>query len=631
MARTSSGPTPFVANSGYGPRYIWLTAAAAILFGLLTIRLWQLQVVGGEEYARLSENNRTRIQDIAPFRGVLLDRHGEVLVDNQAGFTLTVILEDVKDESRLIAEVARLTRRCPDELAARYQALSPELKSNVQVWLPDLSMAEVVALETRRYRLTGLDIGISAQRGQLNSLLASHIIGYLGEVTKDQLARPEFSDYRPGDLIGQTGVEKSMERLLRGKRGHRVVEVNTHERVLRELERDDPQPGHNVQLTIDHRLQAIAQELLGYKAGAVVALDPRNFEILALASSPNYDLADFNGGVSKAKWRELNQDPFHPLQNRAISGMYPPGSTFKIVTAIAALEEKLITPRDIVICPGSYRLGNQSFGCWNRRGHGAVNLERALKVSCDVYFYAAGLKLGPDKLAEWGKKMGVGRTCGLDLPGEQAGHLPTTAWKQRRFKEPWQRGESLPISIGQGYVLATPLQVAMFTAVAANGGVLYRPHVVKAIYDANGEVLQTVEKEVISRLSLKPEDLRAVQKGLQAVVNEGGGTGGRARLPNIAVAGKSGTSQVVSLKTYQAYSRGGLPYKYRDHAWFTAYAPAENPQLVVTVLLEHTGGGGANAAPLAGKMLEAYFDHSIVAKSLPPAMIQPDQPPAARP
>lgn len=627
MTKITSGPAPFGEGFGYGPRYLWLAFATAILFGILMIRLWQLQVVGGEDYLRASEFNRTRNQDIAPFRGVILDRHGEVLVDNQAGFMLTVLLEDVKNGPGLIDEVAKLTKRPLEELTARYGALSPSLKSNVQIWLPDLSMAEVIALETRRYRLPGLEIKINARREQLDSLLASHIIGYLGEVTGEQLARSEFKGYLAGDLIGQSGVEKSIEAELRGKRGHRIVEVNTHERVLRELERDDPQPGNNIQLTIDHRLQAVAQEALGYKAGAVVVLDPRNFEILALASSPNYDLANFNGGISKNKWRELNLDPFYPLQNRAISGVYPPGSTFKIVTAIAALEEKLITPHDIVICPGSYRLGNRDFGCWNRRGHGAVNLERALKVSCDVYFYAVGLKLGPDKLAEHGKRMGAGRALGLDLPGEQTGHLPTSEWKKRRFKEPWQRGESLPIAIGQGYVLTTPLQVAMFTAVTANGGTLYRPHVVKAIYNVDGEIIKNFEKEVINQLSLKPEELKAVQRGLAAVVNEGGGTGGRARLPGITVAGKSGTSQVVSLKTYQAYSRSGLPYKYRDHAWFTAYAPAENPQVVVTVLLEHTGGGGANSAPVVKKMLEAYFDASIVAGNLPPAMIQPDNPP----
>jgi penicillin-binding protein 2 len=398
-------------------------------------------------------------------------------------------------------------------------------------------------------------------------------------------------------------------------------------RLLEELDSQFPSPGHNIRLTIDSRLQRVAQAVLGEQAGAIVMMDPRNFEILAMASSPIFDLDDFTGGISAERWASLKDDPFQPLENRAAGGQYPPGSTFKIAMSISAMAEGVITPETVFHCGGALQLGDHLFGCWNRGGHGPVNLKRSLKESCDVYYYEVGRRLGVDRLAVRVREFfGLGRNLGVGLDSERPGLVPDQAWKMRRFSSPWTTGETLPVSIGQGYLLATPLQVAQYTAVAANGGSLYRPHLVKEVMDFEGRTVKGQGPELINRLDIRPEYIEAVRRSLVSVVNEPGGTGARAKLPGILVAGKTGTSQVVSLKRYQGYSPAGRPWKYRHHAWFTAYAPAENPEVVVTVLLEHAGGGGAVSAPLAGKALAAYFDSTIDTTVMPPYQAQPDKP-----
>jgi penicillin-binding protein 2 len=366
---------------------------------------------------------------------------------------------------------------------------------------------------------------------------------------------------------------------------------------------------------------------LGEQAGAIVVLDPRNFEILAMASSPMYNLQDVVGGVSVDRWRSLNDDPFTPMQNRAVSGLYPPGSTFKIAVSLAALAEGVITPETIFNCGGVLRLGNYPFHCWARGGHGPLDLKASLKQSCDVYYYEVGRRLGVDRLAARVREFfGLGRKLGLELPAEQGGLVPDQDWKMRRFGRAWNAGETLPVSIGQGYLLTTPLQVAQYTGVVANGGTLYRPHLVKEIVDFEGKRVQNTIAEALNVMDVEPGHVRAVQAGLEAVVNEAGGTGRRAGLEGVRVAGKTGTSQTVGLERYQSYSTSTRPYKFRDHAWFTAYAPAESPEVVVTVLLEHSGGGAAVAAPVAAKVLAAYFDPSIDTMRMPPYQAQPDKP-----
>ena len=647
---------PFADPGGSGGRYYLLFWGMIFFFMILGVRLWYLQVIKGDELRNKSESNRIETVDLPPVRGLVLDRNSLVLVDNKASFDLCLQKNQIKDSDAdtLLNELAAITDRPVEDLRRRYEAWSAEQAKKPQPLIFGLSREELMAVETRRWRLEGVSIQVSTRRQPLSDVLASHLIGYLGQINQRQLdderkrleegirelvregetreearrkVEADINPHRLGDLVGQGGVEQSMEKYLQGRRGYAVREVATRRRALQNLEVIPPDNGYNVRLTIDSRLQAMGQALLGERAGAIVVMDPRNFEILALASSPTYSLSDFVGGISSERWQSLQDDEFHPMANRAVAGQYPPGSTFKIVVALAALAEGVITPETTFHCSGSLKLGNHTFGCHSRFGHGPVDLKKSLKVSCDVYYYEVGRLLGVDKLAEWARRyFGLGRRLGVDLRAEQPGLMPDRKWKLETKKQRWTPGDTLPVSIGQGSVLCTPLQVAQFTAVLANGGTLYRPHLVKELIDVDGQVVKEFEPEMISRLAASPAQIEAVRAGLEAVVGETGGSGRRAALPGIRVSGKTGTSQVVSNKRFQSYAKSDLPYKYRDHAWFTAYAPSENPEVVVTVLLEHSGGGGTNAAPLARQMLAAYFDSSIVATKLPQPQVQPDMP-----
>ncbi|MDR1576842.1 MAG: penicillin-binding protein 2 [Deltaproteobacteria bacterium] len=612
----------------FGRQIVWLKVFFFLILSVLLLRLWYLQVISGEEYRQKSEKNHTSLSEIPTQRGLILDRQGQVLVENQINYDLYVTPNEVTQPQELSSQIARLIGRDPGELNKKFASLAKKQKHNAHLWLSGLTRADLVSLRTRHYELEGVTIQINSVRRPTKENFAPHIIGFLGEISPKQLGEEPYLGLKQGALVGQSGVEQSLESQLHGQKGQRLTTVDSHGRILEELKVDYPQPGHNIRLTLDSRLQRVAQSLLAEKAGAIVVMDPRNFEILALASSPTFNLHDFVGGISAERWKSLTEDPFRPMENRAVGGQYPPGSTFKIAVALTALNEGVITPETAFHCGGAVFLGASRFGCWARGGHGTVNLKRSLKESCDVYYYEVGRRLGVDRLANGVRRyFGLGRTLGVDLKAERAGLVPDQVWKQRRFGKPWNFGETLPVSIGQGYLLTTPLQVAQFTAVAANGGTLYRPHLVKEIVDYEGRLVRRVEPEAINHMDLRPDYFQSVRKSLDAVVNEAGGTGRRGQIPGVRVSGKTGTSQVISLDRYQIYSRGGtLPWKYREHAWFTAYAPSENPEVVVTVLLEHAGGGGANSAPLAAKLLHAYFNASVDTNLMPPYQVQPDKP-----
>ena len=639
-------------RAGLGRPYQLLTWAILAVFLVLAGRLWQLQVVQGPEYLSRSDLNRTRKVDILPLRGLIMDRNGVVLVDNRASFDLCVKKADIKDPEPLLAELAVLTGRTPEELNLRYEALGRAGQNQCQALIHSLSREQLVAVESRRYRLPGVSILVSSGRRPLSDVLASHILGYLGEISQAQLMAErrrmeeevrrmlregetrraaqmkvdfQFKPHQAGDLVGQFGIERSLEYDLAGRRGYSMREVDSRGRMIMEKEGLPPEPGHNIRLTLDSRLQALSMSLLDNRAGAIVVMDPRNFEVLALASNPTFLLSDFTGGLSAKRWRSLSEDRFKPMLNRAISGRYPPGSTFKIVVALAALAEGVIAPDTVFDCQGNLKLGDSVFNCHNYAGHGRVSLHRALMVSCDVYFYEVGRRLGIDRMARWAReKFGLGRRTGLDLPGEVEGVIPDTEWKRRETGRKWMPGETLPAAIGQGAVSTTPLQVAQFTAMLANGGRLYRPHLVKEVLDLEGRLVRTIEPELIYSLDLPPRFFQAVQNGLEAAVGEPGGTGRLAALPGLRVAGKTGTSQVVSNRIFQSYSYNQVPYRLRDHAWFSCYAPAKDPEVVVTVLLENTGGGGTFAAPVARHVLAAYFDPAITPLKLPRPQVQPD-------
>ncbi|MDR2826699.1 MAG: penicillin-binding protein 2 [Candidatus Adiutrix intracellularis] len=647
------GDHPFIEkiNRSRG-RYVLLFWSMILFFLLLAGRLWYLQVLKGPELLNRSETNRIVMVDLPPVRGLIMDRNGVVLVDNRATFDLVVKKSEIKDAEPLLAEIASATGRSLGSLIKKYRAL-PKKTTNFSVLIHALNREELVALETRRYRLPGASIEVNYGRQPLSDVLASHLLGYLGGISSSQLKAERlfikselrrlvregetreaaqtqiYSRYKPhriGDLVGQSGVEQSLEFELQGRRGYAVREVDSRGRIVKEMGGVNPEPGHNIRLTIDSRLQAVAMSLLNSRAGAIVVIDPRNFEILALASSPTFRLSDFTGGINAQRWSSLIKDRFHPLINRAISGQYPPGSTFKIVVALAALAEGVITPRTTFHCSGSLQTGDITLGCHNRFGHGTLDLKGALTYSCDVYFYEVGRRLGINRLVQFAREFfGLGRCTGIDLRAEAAGVIPDPEWKQRTKGQKWTPGETMLVSIGQGSVLTTPLQVAQYTAMVANRGRLFRPQLLKDIIDVEGRLVRNVEPEIISQMNIDSQIMKAVRESLEAVVDSPWGTGRRAALPGLRVSGKTGTSQVVSNKVYQNYSSRQLPYEYRDHAWFTSYAPSDEPEVVVTVLLENTGGGGVYAAPLAKQMLAAFFNPSIMAAKLPRPQLQPDR------
>ncbi len=587
-----------------------LSAVVLALFGVLFLRLWSLQLVQGEQLKLRSESNRLRLQDLPPWRGMILDRRGEVLVSNRPSFELVVILEDVPDPGLLARRLGALLKLDPVQTQAQLEAARQANLHLVRL-KGDLSWEELTLVETYKAELPGASIFIQPKREYRHQDLACHVLGYLGEITEAQLKSGRFPQHKMGDYIGRSGIEAAWEDFLRGQRGFRRIEVDAYGRELGQLDQQISTPGANVHLTLDLKLQQEAEACLADKHGAIVALEAKTGKIRALASSPKYSPEAFERGLSAADWQRLTQDKTHPLENRALKGQYPPGSTFKIVMAVAALEEKVITPGSVIFCSGAMPFGNHVFHCWKKGGHGGMNLHSALVHSCDIYFYQVGRRLGIDRIAKWSRRFGLGAPSGLKLDKEMPGLVASSQWKQARFGAPWQEGDTVSVAIGQGYNLATPLQMALVAAAAANGGLILEPQLVEKVESPAGEVLFQAQPVVKSQLGAKPGHLALVQKALTDVVANG--TGRAAKLPHLAVAGKTGTSQVVSLEKEK---RGGkAARKFQNHAWFVATAPADDPQLAVAVLVEHGGGGGAVAAPLAKRVLEAYFPDPKVAKA----------------
>jgi penicillin-binding protein 2 len=569
------------------------------LFGGLLLRLWFLQLVRGEELQHRSETNRIRQLDLPPWRGMIVDRQGRVLVDNRPSYEAMVVLEDVADIGQLARRLARLLNMDPGPLTAQIQAAKIAGLYQVRV-RADLTWDELARLQTFQSELPGLFIQIQPKREYRHRGLAAHVLGYLGEISEGQLKNGRFPGAKMGDYIGRCGIEMAWETYLRGQRGGRRIEVDAYGRELGQLEQIFPTPGANLTLTLDLKLQQEAEACLEGKAGAIVAIDPRNGKILAMASAPAFPQEAFERGIQPQEWQKLTQNKEHPLENRALRGQYPPGSTFKIVMAVAGLEEKVITPGTVISCSGAMPFGNHVFHCWKKGGHGGMNLHSAMVNSCDIYFYNVGRRLGIERIAKWSRRFGLGQMSGLKLDKETPGLVASSAWKKARFKQPWQEGDTVSVAIGQGYNLATPLQMAQVAAVAANGGTVYEPQLVEKVENPEGECLFQVKPVVKSRLEASPANMSLVQRSLHDVVTFG--TGKNARLPQVEVAGKTGTSQVVALEKEKKGLKGT-----QNHAWFVAYAPVDNPQVSVAVIIEHGGGGGATAAPLAKRILAAAF------------------------
>ncbi len=573
-------------------------------FVVLIARLLFLQVIEGRELRRLSEINSIRLRSVDAPRGLIYDAHDRLLADNRPSYDLSVIVKDARPLEPTIEKLARYAGLDEAALWERLEKAKGTRAYKPVLLKPDIGREALAAIEVNRWDLPGIVVSVSPRRDYVFSPSAAHILGYMGEINVDELKKPAFRDLRTGDFIGKYGIERAREQWLRGKRGGQQVEVNATGQVVRVLSTVDAIPGHNIVLSIDHALQAKAEALLAGKAGAVVAVDPDNGQILAMASSPSFDQNAFITGMSHDTWNALISDPQHPLENKALQAEYPPASTYKIIAAAAGLEEGVIDPEATVFCPGFLKFGNRTYRCWKRWGHGEVNLAKALRESCDVYFYKLGLELGVDRLAWYARAFGLGEPTGVDLDHEAGGLVPSAAWKKRRIGVSWQKGETLSVVIGQGFNLVTPLQLAMMVAAVGNGGTRYRPELVKTIRTADGRTVYESTAEVEGHLPVSVHNLELVRDGLCQVVNARHGTAWRSRLKKVEMCGKTGTAQVVGRRDD---GEEGDSEPIKDHAWFVAYAPREHPKIAVSVIIEHGEHGSSAAAPVASEVIRYYL------------------------
>ena len=591
----------------YKQRITGVIICALAAFVMLFIRLIYLQVIMGDEFRRLSLNNSIRLQSIDPPRGRVYDRNNDLLVDNRPAFDVNITLKDAKPLQKTLEKLSQYLQTPAETLLSQLKQTQVVSAYQPRLLKQDVGRDTLAAIEANKYDLPGVSVNVNLRRHYIHERKAAHLIGYLSEISPDELKSGSYPDCRSGDLIGKFGAEKVYENSLRGKRGGRQVEVNANGLVVRVLKTVDAVPGNNVFLTIDQQLQHRTEELLDGIVGAAVALEPGTGQILALASSPSFDQNFFVGGITHEQWDMLISNPFRPMSNRAIQGEYPPGSTYKIITALAGLQEGVVDDRTSYNCPGHYRFGNRVYRCWKKGGHGKVDIIKAVEESCDVFFYQVGLALGVDRLAWYANAFGLGSPTGINLDQEARGLIPTAAWKKNRTGVPWQEGETLSIAIGQGFNLATPLQMAVMTAAVANGGHRYQPMILDSIKMADGQILQKNEPKLIGKLPVDPSNLEMVKLGLWRVVNSENGTARGSRLADIDISGKTGTSQVISRKEDEMLPEEDMPVHLRAHAWFVAYAPSDNPSIAVAVVVEHGEHGSGAAAPIAKEMIKTYL------------------------
>ncbi|KAB8033142.1 penicillin-binding protein 2 [Fluviispira multicolorata] len=584
----------------------------------ITARLWYLQIIKGSDFSVASARNRVReITRPAP-RGLVYDRQSRILLSNRLFFDLIVIPQYLQNKGKTLSIVSDLFH-IPVNQIERKLVESQANPKFVPVRIKrNLSLHEVATLESNKFFLPGVDVDSAPRRDYLGNESA-HLFGYLGEVTSKELdilnSQVSNYQYRVGSIIGKAGIERKYERYLRGGEGREALLVDALGRLQPDSSSDisinlsrAAQRGNDVYLTIDSELQAVATEAFRNKNGSVCAIDPRNGEILVYLSNPNYKLSMYQDGLTMEDWQTLRANPFKPLLDKVTGGAYPPGSTFKIMVAIAALEEGVITPDRKYNCPGFFVLGNGRWKCWKHTGHGSVNLENALKLSCDVFFYNIGNLLGIDRISKWGRLFGLGERTGLDLNMELPGISPSTEWKLRTKGLPWLSGDTINASIGQGFNLCTPIQILNAFAAMGNGGKLYKPHFLKKIVDNQGKIIFEERQTLIREIKLNPANIAVIKKGLYEVVHSAEGTAKKARVPGFTVSGKTGTAQTSALKFTKGVNQEDIAFRALDHAWFASYSPSDVPEIAVVVFSEYDGGGGgANAAPIAQQIIEAFW------------------------
>ena len=602
-----------VDSEWFNQRLTGVLAVVLVTFAVLMLRLVYLQVIEGSDYRRQSEINSIRLRDIDAPRGLIFDRYGKMLVDNRPAFDLFIVPKDAKPIETTLERLAPLLNQPVSDLKARLNKHKKPSVYTPVLLAEDIGRDTLAVVEVHRYELPGVVVKVSPKRHYLYEQHAAHLLGYMGEINAEELQCEPYADCKSGDFIGKFGVEKAYDPNLRGVRGGQQVKVTATGHIVRVLKTVPAQAGRDIRLTIDNELQSLAERLLLGQAGSAVAVNPANGEILAMASSPSFDPNDFVTGMSREVWTDLITNPFRPLENKAIQAEYPPASTYKIVTTIAGLEEKVIDRETTYFCPGFYRYGNRTYRCWRRAGHGEVNVIQALEQSCDVFYYQVGEALGVDRLAWYAKACGLGTATGIPIEGESAGLIPTAAWKRKRFGQSWQGGETLSIAIGQGFNLVTPLQMAMLTAAVGNGGTRYKPMIVRSFQSDGDAGSVDPTPEVVGRLPVSEATLAMVREGLWAVVNRPRGTAHGSSLADIDFSGKTGTAQVVGRKPEGEENQGGegdteTQIFHRDHAWFVAYGPSENPFIAVAVIVEHGEHGSSAAAPVARELIRAYLN-----------------------
>jgi penicillin-binding protein 2 len=588
-----------------------------LLVGLLVYRLVDLQVVKFEHFSRLSQGNRVRLEPVPPVRGLLFDRNGRTLADNLPVYQLELIPEQVRDIDGTINELISLGLVRPDDVPRIKAQIRSQRRFEPTILRPRLGHEDAARFAVQRPRFTGVDIQARLARQYPLGEVASHVIGYVGAVSESDLQRLDVANYAGTGQTGKIGAERAWEHLLHGSTGHRQLLVNAQGRMLQELERNKAAPGRNVYLTIDLELQAVAEEALQGRRGAVVALDPRNGHVLALASVPGYDLNMFSMGISTAQYRALQDDIDQPLFNRALRGQYPPGSTIKPMLALAGLHYNVLRPHDAIFCPGWFSLPNHShrYRDWKKTGHGTVNLQESVAQSCDVYYYRLAVSLGIERMHEFLGNFGLGKPTGIDIPGEQPGLMPSREWKRSAFRQPqdqaWFPGETVITGIGQGYMLATPLQLAQAAAILGNRGKGFRPTLLAAIEDPITGERETFEPQPLPPLNFAPQHVEEAVDSMIAVMHGPRGTArASARGSQWTIAGKTGTAQVIGIAQGEEYDESKVDERHRPHALFISFAPAESPRIAVGVLVENGASGSGAAAPIARIVMDHWLSRA---------------------
>tara|TARA_R110000868_G_scaffold10025_2_gene49193 strand:- start:6037 stop:8043 length:2007 start_codon:yes stop_codon:yes gene_type:complete len=589
-------------------------------FAIIFARLWYLQIYKGDELHRYSMENRLRKEVLLAPRGMIFSRNNELLVHNTPRFDAVIVPQYLSSRDQVLKKLGQVLEMEEDEIDKILKKNSRQPRYQPVTIKKNISRKEVAVIETENSKMPGVSVMTFISREYQDREVGGHILGYISEISQSQL--PKFRerdsyDYKLGDFIGQSGLEEERDLELRGEDGYEFIEVDALGRRKRYLganklfegiEGKPPVPGDNIRLTIDRDMQQAAFKALEGKVGSAVAIDVKTGEVMAMVSHPSFDPGQFSRGISSAYWSDLSNDERNPMRDRTVQEHYSPGSTFKAITAIAALEEGVVDEKTEVHCPGYFQLGRRRFHCWKQYGHGKVNLIKSLRESCDVYYYKIGTQLDIDVLAKYARALGFGNKSGVALPRETPGLIPTKEWKKKLRGTEWQKGETLSCVIGQSFVLSTPLQLAMAYSAIANGGKVIKPTLVKEVFSNSGKVLRQPEPELTSEITLKPQTLALVREGLKQVVNNPKGTSWWNRGNGIAMAGKTGTSQVISMSAEKLFMKcQDKEYRFRHHGVFAAYAPYDDPRIAVSVVVEHGCSGSGAAAPVAKDIVTAFM------------------------